>query len=97
MSLQTDRHTFHPAGTDRTTYGQSKKMKNINLANIPDESYPEVREIIHEMEEVFNTKKHMLESEYVNIVKVNDSARDVIEAIKQSAYSSILFVYRLIS
>ena len=59
-----------------------KKKKNINLANIPDESYPEVREIIHEREEVFNTKKHMLESEYAHSVAINDSARDLIEGIK---------------
>ena len=72
-----------------------KKMENINLANIPDECHPEVREIMHEMEEIFNIKKHMLESEYADIVKVNVSTRDVIEAIKQSDYSSILFaIYR---
>ena len=32
-------------------------------------------------------KKHMIGSEYMNIVKVNDSKRDVIEAIKQSNYA----------
>ena len=37
----------------------------------------------------------MLQSEYADIVKVNVSTRDVIEAIKQSDYSSILFaIYR---
>ena len=37
----------------------------------------------------------MLECEYANIVKVNDSARDVAETIRQSEYSSILFaMYR---
>ena len=68
-----------------------KKMEHINLDNIPDESYHEVREIIHEMEEEFNNKKHMIESVYADIVKVNDSGRDVIEAIKQSDYACILF------
>ena len=72
-----------------------KKMENINLANIPDECHSEVREIMHEMEEIFNIKKHRLQSEYADIVKVNASTRDVIEAIKQSDYSSILFaIYR---
>ena len=50
-----------------------KKMERINLDNIPDECHSEVREIMHEMEEEFNNKKHMIESEYMNIVKVNDS------------------------
>ena len=68
-----------------------KKMEHINLDNISDESYHEVREIIHEMEEEFNNKKHMIESVYADIVKVNDSGRDVIEAIKQSDYACILF------
>ena len=37
----------------------------------------------------------MIVSEYMNIVKVNDSERDVIDAIKQSIYASILFsMYR---
>ena len=37
----------------------------------------------------------MLESEYTDIIKVNASARDVAEAIKQSEYPSILFaMYR---
>jgi len=37
----------------------------------------------------------MLEIEYADTVAINDSARDVIEAIKQSDYSSILFaMYR---
>ena len=68
-----------------------KKMENINLDNIPDESYSKVREITNEIEEIFKTKKQMIESEYANIVKVNDSARDIIETIEQSEYSSILF------
>ena len=72
-----------------------KKMERINLDNIPDECHSEVREIMHEMEEEFNNKKHMIVSEYMNIVKVNDSERDVIDAIKQSIYASILFpMYR---
>ena len=37
----------------------------------------------------------MIESVQADIVKVNDSGRDVIEAIKQSDYASILFaMYR---
>ena len=72
-----------------------KKMENINLNNIPNECYPEVREIIHEREEIFNAKKHKLESEYADIVTINYSVRDVIEAIKQSEYASIFFaMYR---
>ena len=34
-----------------------KKMENINLDNIPDESYPKVREITNEIKEIFDTKK----------------------------------------
>ena len=72
-----------------------KKMENINLDNIPDESYPKVREITNEIKEIFDTKKQILESEYTDIIKVNASARDVAEAIKQSEYPSILFaMYR---
>ena len=66
-----------------------KKMEHINLDNIPDESYHEVREIIYEMEEEFNNKKNMIESVYADIVKVNDSGRDVIEAIKLKDYTCI--------
>ena len=70
-------------------------MENINLDNIPDECPSEVRDIMHEMKEIFNTKKQMLESEYAAIVNVNVTPTDVIEAIKQSKYSSILFaIYR---
>ena len=70
-------------------------MVHINLDNIPDESYHEVRKIIHEMEDEFNNKKHMIESVYADIIKVNDSGRDVIEAIKLKDYTSILFaMYR---
>ena len=70
-------------------------MEHINLDNILDECHSEVREIMHEMEEIFNIKKHRLQSEYADIVKVNASTRDVAKAIKQSQYSSILFaMYR---
>ena len=72
-----------------------KKMENINLNNIPDECYPEVREIKHERKEIFNAKKHKPESEYADIVTINHSVRDVIEAIKQAEYASIFFaMYR---
>ena len=79
----------------KTIKKNMKKMENINLDNIPDESYPKVREITSEIEEIFNTKKQMLENVYSDIVKVNASTRDVAKAIKQSQYSSILFaMYR---
>ena len=38
-----------------------------------------MQEITNEIEEIFKTKKQMIESEYANIVEVNDSARDIIE------------------
>ena len=44
------------------------------------------------MVDKFNAKEQMLKSEYADIVKVNDSVRDVIEAIKQSKYASIFFI-----
>ena len=68
-----------------------QKMENINLEHVPDECYEEVKQIQRELEEQFKCKKKMCEKEYEDIVKKSKSSRDVIEAIKQSEHSSILF------
>ena len=68
-----------------------KKMESINLTNIPDECYEEVKEIQTQLENEIECKRKKIENEYQSIVKKSNSARDVIEAIKQSEYRSILF------
>ena len=69
-----------------------KKMESINLDNIPDECYEEVKKIKTQMEEEFQCQKINIENQYRKIIThpIN-SPRDVIEAIKQSKHSSILF------
>lgn len=66
-----------------------QKMENINLENVPDECYEEVKQIQSELEEQFKCKKQMFEEEYKDIVR--ESNGDIVEAIKQSQHSSILF------
>ena len=61
-----------------------KNMESINLDNIPDECYEAVKKIKTQMEEQFQHQKSKIENQ-------NSSPRDVIEAIKQSEHSSILF------
>ena len=69
-----------------------KNMESINLDNIPDECYGEVKKIKTEMEEHFQSKRMKIENQYLKIItQPNNSPRDVIEAIKQSEHSSILF------
>ena len=69
-----------------------KKMKTINLDNIPDECYEEVKKIKNEMEGEFHSQRIKIEKQYLRIVtQTNISPRDIIEEIKQSEHSSILF------
>jgi hypothetical protein len=69
-----------------------KKMESIKLDNIPDECYEEVKKIKTQMEEEFQCKRIKIENQYLKIItQQNNSPRDVIEAIKQSEHSSILF------
>ena len=69
-----------------------KKMESIKLDNIPDECYEEVKKIKTQMEEEFQCKRIKIENQYLKInTQPNYSPRDVIEAIKQSEHSSILF------
>jgi hypothetical protein len=69
-----------------------KKMKTINLDNIPDECYEEVKKIKNEMEDEFHSQRIKIEKQYLRIVtQTNISPRDIIEEIKQSEHSSILF------
>ena len=73
-----------------------KKMININLDNIPDECYEEVKKIKKELEDEFHIQRMKIEKQYLRIVnQTNISIRDVIEEIKKSEHSSILFaMYR---
>jgi RNA ligase len=69
-----------------------KNMESINLDNIPDECYEAVKKIKTQMEEQFQRQKSKIENQYLKITsQQNSSPRDVIEAIKQSEHSSILF------
>ena len=68
-----------------------KKMKPIDLDFIPDECYEEVRTIIAEFEDQFKRKEKDIIKEYKEIISQNISSRDVIESIKQSQHSKILF------
>ena len=68
-----------------------KNMQTINLDTIPDECYDEVKESINKMEELFKMKENEVLKEYVKIQEQNSTKRDLIEAIKQSQYSKILF------
>ena len=68
-----------------------KKMESIKLDNIPDECYEEVKTKT-KMEEEFQCQRIKIENQYLKInTQPNYSPRDVIEAIKQSKHSSILF------
>ena len=68
-----------------------KKMKPINLDIIPDESYDEVKGIIDEMNILFKMKENEVLKEYIKIQHQNSTSREVVEAIKHSQYSKILF------
>ena len=67
-----------------------KMMKPINLNIIPDESYNEVKAIIAEMNQ-FKRNENDIMKEYGEIRSRNTSSRDIIESIKHSQYSKILF------
>ena len=69
-----------------------KNMESINLDNIPDECYAAVKKIKTQMEEQFQCQRSKIENHYLKITsQQNSSPRDVIDAIKQSEHSSILF------
>ena len=68
-----------------------KKMQTINLNTIPDEFYNEVKETINQMEELFKMKENEVLKEYVKIREQNSTTRDLVETIKQSPLSKILF------
>lgn len=68
-----------------------KKMKTINLESIPDECYDEVKAIMTEMDNQFMRKENKVLKEYLQIQKQNPTTSEMIEAIKQSQYSKILF------
>ena len=60
-----------------------KKMININLDNIPDECYEEVKKIKKEFEDEFHIQRMKIEKQYLRIVnQTNISITDVIEEIK---------------
>ena len=68
-----------------------KKMKTINLESIPDECYDEVKAIMNEMDNQFIGKENKVLKEYLQIQKQNPTTSEMIEAIKHSQYSKILF------
>ena len=68
-----------------------KKMKTINLDNIPDEFYDEVKAIMAEMDNQFVRKENKVLKEYLYLQKQKYTASEIIEAIKQSQYNKILF------
>ena len=68
-----------------------KKRKPIDLDFIPDECYEEVKTIIAELEDQFRRKEKDVIEAYREIRSQNTSSRDVIESIKHSQHSKILF------
>ena len=68
-----------------------KKRKPIDLDFIPDECYEEVKTIIAELEDQFRRKEKDIIEAYREIRSQNTSSRDVIESIKHSQHSKILF------
>ena len=68
-----------------------RRMESVNITNIPDECYDEVKNTQIEMENEVECKRKKIENEYQSIVKKSINERDAIEAIKQSEYRSILF------
>ena len=68
-----------------------KNMKKINLDAIPDECYDEVKEITADMEEQFRRKEKEVMKIYEDLQEENTITSDLIESIKQSPYSKILF------
>ena len=68
-----------------------KKMKKVDIENVPDEYYEKVKQIICDLEEEFNCVKQKFEKEYKTIMERNKTTREIIEAIKKSEHSPILF------
>ena len=68
-----------------------KKMKPINLDIIPDECYDDVKTIIAEMKDKFKRIETHIIKEYEEIISKNTSTMDIIDSIKHSQYSKILF------
>ena len=68
-----------------------KQKGHVNLEDIPDECYDEVKSVIAKLENQFESKENECLREYKDILKQNSTTRDVIDAIKGSKHSSILF------
>ena len=68
-----------------------KRKGYVNLEDIPDEGYDEVRSVVAKLENQFKSKENECFREYEDILEKNRTPRDVIDAIKGSKHASILF------
>ena len=78
-------------GSAKAIKQSMKKMEKINLDAIPDECYDEVKAVSADMEEQFKRKEKEVMKLYEDIQEQNTSTSDLIESIKHSQYSKILF------
>ena len=68
-----------------------KRKGYVNLEDIPDEGYDEVRSVIAKLENQFKSIENECLREYEDILEKSSTPRDVIDAIKGSKHASILF------
>ena len=68
-----------------------KQKGYVNLEDIPDECYDEIKSVITKLENQCKDKENECLREYENILKQNSITSDVIDAIKGSKHRSILF------
>lgn len=84
---------LHKAGkyTRKDVIKSLAKRENISIENIPDECFPDLKDMCTDIIQQFNNIKNDLLKEYDNIVHEHLQEKDIIEQIKQSANKQILF------
>ena len=94
VKIKFDNYVQKHRGKNSSAKSIKKSMKNmekINLDAIPDECYDEVKTVSADMEEQFKRKEKEVIKVYEDIQEQNTSTSDLIESIKNSQYSKILF------
>ena len=61
------------------------------MENIPDDCYPDLKDMYTDVVQQFNNIKNDLLKEYANIIHGNLQEKDIIEKIKQYTNKQILF------
>ena len=84
---------LHKTGkyTRRDVLKSLAKKKNMAMENIPDECFPDMKDMYTDVVQQFNNIKNDLLKEYDNIMHENLQEKDIIEKIKQSTNKQILF------